>query len=157
MASNETDPPRDSALQRAEAAGDAVAEALERYLDRLVTASGTARTELDANLRAAGRLMARHTHRQLAANLGLMQGLMAARGIPAMLQLQQDFLRRQAEWAIRDWERAGAQALDLLDEARRTARGSGPPDVPGRGATQSDVPGPALLSPEADPEAGRVD
>jgi hypothetical protein len=138
MASNETDPPRDSALQRAEAAGDAVAEALERYLDRLVTASGTARTELDADLRAADRLMAGHTHRQLAASLGLMQGLMAARGIPAMLQLQQDFLRRQAEWAIRDWERAGGSSPrppgrgSAHGEGKRTAGRSRAGCDPGR-------------------------
>ena len=74
--------------------------------------------------------MARHTQRQLAANLTLVQGLMAARSLPAMLQLQQDFLRRQMDWALRDWDLARAQALDLLAEGRRAAGGEPDPAPP---------------------------
>jgi hypothetical protein len=48
--------------------------------------------------------------------------MMAARTLPALLQVQQDFLRRQMDWAVRDWDLARAQALDLLAEGRRAAR-----------------------------------
>ncbi|KQU21059.1 hypothetical protein ASG63_05385 [Methylobacterium sp. Leaf94] len=130
----ETDP----ALRRAEAARDAVTEALEDHLDRLATLGRAARTDLDADLQAAGRLVARTTHRQLAANLALVEGLMAARTLSAMLQLQQDFLRRQMDWALGDWERMRAQALDLLKEGRQGAEepDAGPP-VSGAGRRSS--------------------
>ncbi|MCJ2045888.1 hypothetical protein MKK58_15300 [Methylobacterium sp. J-078] len=127
MSSNE--PESDPALRRAEAARDAVAEAIENYLDRLATVGRSARADVDADLLAARRLMARNTHRQLAANLTLVQGLMEARTLPAMLKLQQDFLRRQMDWAMRDWDLARAQTLDLLAEGRRAAEG-GPDPVP---------------------------
>ncbi|KQO67745.1 phasin family protein [Methylobacterium sp. Leaf89] len=122
-------PETDPALRRAEAARDAVTEALEDHLDRLAALGRTARTDLDADLQAAGRLVARTTHRQLAANLALVEGLMSARTLSAMLQLQQDFLRRQMDWALGDWERMRAQALDLLKEGRQGAEepDAGPP------------------------------
>lgn len=133
----------DPALRRAEAARDAVAEAVAGTLDRLATVERTAGADVAADLRAAGRLMARHTQRQLAANLTLVQGLMAARSLPAMLQLQQDFLRRQMDWALRDWDLARAQALDLLAEGRRAAGG------------EPDPAPPSAVEPEAGPpEAG---
>ena len=131
MSSNETDTPRNPALERAEAARDAVAQAIEDHLDRLAAVNGTSRADLDADLRAAGRLMARNTHRQLAANLTLVRRMMEARSLSAMLQVQQDFLHRQAEWAMRDWERMSTQVRALLEEGRR---GAGPepaePEVP---------------------------
>lgn len=130
MSSNETDTPRDPALERAEAARDAVAQAIEDHLDRLAAVSGTSRADLDADLRAAGRLMARNTHRQLAANLTLVRRMMEARSLSAMLQVQQDFLHRQAEWAMRDWERMSAQARALLEEGRQGARARPEPAEP---------------------------
>ncbi|MCJ2034795.1 hypothetical protein [Methylobacterium sp. J-068] len=123
MSTNESEPPHDPVPQRTEAARDGVAEVIEDFFERLVAASRTARTDVDADLRAAGRLMARNTQRQLTANLTLVKGLMEARSIPAMLQRQQDFMQRQAEWAVRDWERMSTQALDLLEEGERVARG----------------------------------
>jgi hypothetical protein len=113
----------DPALRRAEAARDAVAEALDDHLERLAALGRTAGSDLDADLQAAGRLVARTTQRQLAANLALVQDMMAARTLPALLQVQQAFLRRQMDWAVRDWDLARAQALDLLAEGRRAARG----------------------------------
>lgn len=123
MSSNDTDTPRDPAPLRAEAARDAVAAALERYVERLTAITSASRTGMDADLRTAARLMARNTRRQLAANLTLARRLMEARSLQAVLDLQRDFLRRQAEWAMRDWERIGAQTLDLMEEGRRAARG----------------------------------
>ncbi len=132
-------PAPDPALRRAEAARDAVTEALEDHLDRLATLGRTARTDLDADLQAAGRLVARTTHRQLAANLALVEGLMAARSLPAMLQLQQDFLRRQMDWVLGDWERMRAQTLDLLQAGRP---GGEEPDA-GPPVSGADRPGPS--------------
>jgi hypothetical protein len=140
MSSNDADTARDPALLRAEAARDAVAEAIEGHLDRLVAVSRASHADIEADLRDAGRLMARHTHRQLAANLTLMQQLMEARGVPAMVQVQKDFLLRQAEWLIHDWERAGAQALGILDAMRRAARGEPEPADPDPAPPDGDHP-----------------
>ena len=134
MSSNETDTPADPALRQAEAARDAVIRAMGDYVDRLAALSRAARNDLDADLQAAGRLITRNTHRQFAANLTLVRRMMEARSLPALLQLQQEFLQRQAQWAVRDWERMSAQALALLQEGRQAAlerpepQDSEPPD-----------------------------
>lgn len=130
MPSNDTDTPGDPALQRAKAARDAVAAALEGYFERLAAMTQASRTEMDADLRAAGRLMARNTRRQLAANLTLARRLMEARSLPTVLALQRDFLRRQADWALRDSERMGSLARDLMKEGQRAVR---PTPVPAGG------------------------
>lgn len=160
MSSNETDTPADPALRQAEAARDAVIRAMGDYVDRLAALSRAARNDLDADLQAAGRLITRNTHRQLAANLTLVRRMMEARSLPALLQLQQEFLQRQAQWAVRDWERMSAQALALLQEGRQAAAlerpepqdfespDSTPPsleppgsDLPGSDLPGSDLPG----------------
>lgn len=160
MSSNETDTPADPALRQAEAARDAVIRAMGDYVDRLAALSRAARNDLDADLQAAGRLITRNTHRQLAANLTLVRRMMEARSLPALLQLQQEFLQRQAQWAVRDWERMSAQALALLQEGRQAAALERPepqdsespdstppsleppgPDLPGSDLPGSDLPG----------------
>ncbi|MBY0258453.1 hypothetical protein [Methylobacterium sp.] len=148
MSSNE--PESDPALRRAEAARDAVAEAIEATLERLAAVSRTARADVDADLLAARRLMARNTRRQLAANLTLVQGLMEARTLPAMLKLQQDFLRRQMDWAMRDWDLARTQTLALLAEGRGTAEDE-PEPVPPPPPGEPEAAAPEPPAPPADP------
>lgn len=148
MSSNE--PETDPALRRAEAARDAVAEAIEATLERLAAVSRTARADVDADLLAARRLMARNTRRQLAANLTLVQGLMEARTLPAMLKLQQDFLRRQMDWAMRDWDLARTQTLALLAEGRGTAEDE-PEPVPPPPPGEPEAAAPEPPAPPADP------
>jgi hypothetical protein len=147
MSSNE--PESDPALRRAEAARDAVAEAIEATLERLAAVSRTARADVDADLLAARRLMARNTRRQLAANLTLVQGLMEARTLPAMLKLQQDFLRRQMDWAMRDWDLARTQTLALLAEGRGTAEDE-PEPVPPPPPGEPEAAAPEPPAPPAD-------
>ncbi|KQP38474.1 hypothetical protein ASF49_05645 [Methylobacterium sp. Leaf104] len=149
MSSNE--PASDPALRRAEAARDAVTEAVESTLDRLATMRRAARADVDADLQAAGRLMARNIHRQIAANLTLVHGLMSARSLPAMLRLQQDYLHRQMSWARRDWDLARAQVLDLLAEGRRAAAGGPDPAPPAAGPPEPPEPEPPEPESPADP------
>ncbi|GJD73179.1 hypothetical protein [Methylobacterium goesingense] len=147
MSSNE--PESDPALRRAEAARDAVAEAIEATLERLAAVGRSARADVDADLLAARRLMARNTRRQLAANLTLVQGLMEARTLPAMLKLQQDFLRRQMDWAMRDWDLARTQTLALLAEGRGPAEDGPDPVPPSPGEPEAAAPEPP--APSTDP------